>query len=84
MVLRMRQVQLTLSLVMVMTISIRAQVTDDSKPATLNLPGAEYPRIRADLRVTFRISVPNAQKVQVVPGGNDNGLGQGPFDMQGR
>jgi enterochelin esterase-like enzyme len=59
-----------------------AQGADDSKPATSNLPGAEYPRVHSDLRVTFRLSAPNAQKVQVIPGGNDNGLGQGPFDMQ--
>jgi enterochelin esterase-like enzyme len=59
-----------------------AQATDDSKPATSNLPGAEYPRVHSDLRVTFRINAPNAKKVQVVPGGSDNGLGQGPFDVQ--
>ena len=59
-----------------------AQAADDSKPATSNLPGAEYPRVHSDLRVTFRISAPHARKVQVIPGGNDNGLGQGPFDMQ--
>ncbi len=59
-----------------------AQAADDSQPATSNLPGAEYPRVHSDLRVTFRISAPNAQKVQVIPGGNDNGLGKGPFDMQ--
>jgi enterochelin esterase-like enzyme len=59
-----------------------AQAADDSKPATSNLPGAEYPRVHSDLRVTFRMSAPNAQKVQVIPGGNDNGLGKGPFDMQ--
>jgi enterochelin esterase-like enzyme len=58
------------------------QAADDSKPATSNLPGVEYPRVHSDLRVTFRVSAPNAQKVQVVPGGNDNGLGQGPFNMQ--
>jgi enterochelin esterase-like enzyme len=57
-------------------------MADDSTPATSNLPGAEYPRVHADLRVTFRVSAPNAQKVQVIPGGNDNGLGRGPFDMQ--
>jgi enterochelin esterase-like enzyme len=66
----------------VMGIAIWAHAADDSKPATSNLPSAEYPRIHADLRVTFRISAPNVQKVQVIPGGNDNGLGQGPFDMR--
>ncbi len=50
-------------------------------PATSNVPGAEYPRIQPDLRVTFRISAPAAQKVQLVPGGDDNGLGKGPIEM---
>ena len=33
-------------------------------PATTNVRGAEYPRIHPDLRVTFRIKAPNAQKVE--------------------
>jgi enterochelin esterase-like enzyme len=32
-------------------------------PATTNIRGAEYPRIHPDLRVTFRIKAPEAQKV---------------------
>src|SRR5579875_2445068 len=35
----------------------------DSVPAPTNVPGAEYPRIHPDLRVTFRIKAPDAQKV---------------------
>jgi enterochelin esterase-like enzyme len=58
-----------------------AQAADDSKPATSNVPGAEYPRVHSDGRVTFRVSASGAQKVQVQPGGGDNGLGKGPFDM---
>jgi enterochelin esterase-like enzyme len=72
---------LTLSLMAAMFCMVAAQAADGSQPATSNLPGAEYPRIHADLRVTFRVSAPGAQKVQVVPGGSDNGLGKGPFDM---
>ena len=53
----------------------------NSWPASSNVRGAEYPRIHANLRVTFRLDAPDAQKVQVQPGGGDNGLGQGPFDM---
>ena len=56
-----------------------AQAGDDSKPATSNVPGAQYPRIHPDLRVTFRVNAPAAQKVQVKPGGD--GLGKAPFDM---
>lgn len=53
----------------------------DSKPAPTNVRGAEYPRIHADNRVTFRYKAPEAKKVQLQPGGADNGLGKGPFDM---
>ncbi len=77
----MKRISLILSMV-VMSAVAWAQAADDSKPATSNLPGAEYPRVHSDLRVTFRFSAPNAQKVQVIPGGSDNGLGKGPFDMQ--
>jgi enterochelin esterase-like enzyme len=35
----------------------------DTVPAATNVQGAEYPRIHPDLRVTFRIKAPNAQKV---------------------
>jgi enterochelin esterase-like enzyme len=54
---------------------------DDSVPAPSNVRGAQYPRIHPDLRVTFRVNAPTAQKVQVQPGGSDNGLGSGPMDM---
>lgn len=54
---------------------------DEATPATSNIPGADHPRVHPDLRVTFRIRAPGAQKVQVVPGGDDNGLGAGPFEM---
>src|SRR4051812_15310340 len=33
-------------------------------PAPSNIRGAEYPRIHDDLRVTFRIKAPDAQKVE--------------------
>jgi len=38
---------------------------DDSQPASSNVPGAEYPRIHSDLRVTFRLHAPQARQVQV-------------------
>lgn len=41
------------------------QAADDSQPATTNFAGQEYPRLHADLRVTFRLKAPDAQKVQV-------------------
>ena len=55
---------------------------DDSKPATSNVPRAEYPRIHPDRRVMFRLKAPEAKSVKVQPGGADSGLGKGPYDMQ--
>jgi len=59
-----------------------AQSKDDSVPASTNVPNAEYPRIHPDLRVTFRVSAPEAKKVQILPAPRVwNGLGDGPYDM---
>src|ERR1051326_152641 len=55
---------------------------DDSRPAMSNVPQAQYPRVHADRRGTFQLRAPDAKKVQVQPGGADNGLGKGPFDME--
>jgi enterochelin esterase-like enzyme len=57
----------------------RAQAADDSQPAVSNVRGAQYPRVHADLRVTFRLKAPDARKVQLHPGGD--GLGKGDLDM---
>lgn len=38
---------------------------DDSQPATSNVAGQQYPRIHSDLRVSFRLKAPDAQKVRV-------------------
>ena len=45
--------------------SLWAQGTDDCKPSPLNIPNAPYPCVHADRRVTFRVTAPEAQKVQV-------------------
>jgi enterochelin esterase-like enzyme len=37
----------------------------ESKPASTNVPGAQFPRIDSLSRVTFRIKAPDAQKVQI-------------------
>jgi enterochelin esterase-like enzyme len=47
---------------------------DATTPATTNVPGAEYPRIHSDLRVTFRIKAPNAQTVQFQMGKRYSGV----------
>jgi len=41
------------------------QAVIDGKPASTNITGAEYPKVHADLSVTFRIKAPDAKKVQV-------------------
>ena len=51
------------------------QAADDSKPASTNIVGQDYPRVHADNRVTFRLKAPDAQKVQV-------SLGNTNLDMQ--
>ena len=51
------------------------------QPAASNVRGAEYPKVHPDLRVTFQLKAPSAQKVEVMPGGGVNGLGKGPFEM---
>ncbi len=55
---------------------------DDATPAATNVPRAEYPRVHPDGRVTFRLKAPDAKAVRVQPGGADNGLGRGPYDME--
>jgi len=42
-----------------------SQLPPDSKPATSNVRGVEYPRVTSDLRGIFRISAPEANKVQI-------------------
>ncbi|MFP5206930.1 MAG: alpha/beta hydrolase-fold protein [Acidobacteriota bacterium] len=42
-----------------------AQPPTDCKPSSLNIPGAPYPCVFPDGRATFRLSAPDAQKVQV-------------------
>ncbi len=53
--------------------SASQQPSADCKPNVLNIPGAPYPCVYPDNRVTFRVVAPDAQKVRVR-------LGQG-FDM---
>lgn len=58
-----------------------APKADEATPAISNVPGAGYPRVHPDLRVTFQLRAPAAQQVRLQPGGDDNGLGKGPFDL---
>ena len=47
-------------------------------PSPYNIPGAQYPRIESDLRVTFHFKAPDAKKVQVAITNENNNQG---FDM---
>ena len=55
---------------------------DIGTPASTNVRGAHYPCVHPDRRVTFRLEAPSARSVQLVPGGDRNGLGEGVMDMQ--
>jgi enterochelin esterase family protein len=46
-------------------VGLRGQPPADCKPSSLNIPGAPYPCIHPDNRVTFRVAAPDAQKVRV-------------------
>ncbi len=41
------------------------QVVNEGKPASSNIMGAEYAKVRGDLSITFRLKAPDAKKVQV-------------------
>src|SRR3982751_4784068 len=42
-----------------------AQNPETTRPAVSNVPGAQYPSVSEDGRVTFRLQAPQAQTVQV-------------------
>ena len=42
-----------------------AELLKNSKPASTNIPNAQYPRITPDSRAIFRVKAPEAQKVQI-------------------
>lgn len=83
-----RRVSMSLLAVLAFVVPmVHGQVTDDSKPASTSLNGSQYPRVTVDGRVIFRVKVPDAQKVQIVPLNalveniGYNGMGKGPYEM---
>jgi enterochelin esterase-like enzyme len=58
-------------------VGLRGQPPADCKPNALNIPGAPYPCIHPDNRVTFRVAAPDAQKVRVRVGGGFD-MSKGP------
>ena len=60
------------------SVAIWSAVADDGVPAPSNINNADYPRIGADLRVTFRIKAAQAKQVKLEGGA---GLVKSPLDM---
>jgi len=52
-----------------------------SFPAATNIPNADYPRVYADGRATFRLAAPEARAVQLNLAGGDRTRGEGPWPM---
>jgi enterochelin esterase-like enzyme len=42
---------------------------DDSRPASSNVPGQQYPRVDSQSRATFRVNAPGAQRMQLMLNG---------------
>ena len=86
MVMKLRS-SLALAILTVAAHALLAQANDGSKPSINNVPGASYPRVSSDGRVTFRVKAPTAQKVAIEPlNGNVehtgyNGMGKAPYEM---
>ncbi|HYV39368.1 MAG TPA: alpha/beta hydrolase-fold protein [Gemmataceae bacterium] len=51
----------------------------DSRPASTNIGNAAYPRIHADLKLTFQFKAPDAKSVKLLGAST---IFKGPFDMQ--
>src|SRR5215213_8770370 len=51
--------------VVILSASASAQVPAGCTPNALNIPGAAFPCIYSDGRVTFRVAAPDAQRVRV-------------------
>ena len=57
-----------LVLLFVVSVACFAQSNDankDFRPAPTNAPGVDFPKVDSQLRATFRVEAPNAQKVQL-------------------
>ena len=62
----MKSIALALSLTCLCAI---AQPAGDSKPASTNVMGAEFPKIDGEGRATFQLKAPDASKIQADIGG---------------
>jgi enterochelin esterase-like enzyme len=57
----------------------QAEGADGGQPAATNLGNAPYPRIHADLRLTFQLKAPDAKTVKLV---GSFGLAKGPYALE--
>ena len=68
-----RTIALSLACVLALTARFSSAQTTrpgaDSKPASTNAPGQQYPQVDSERHATFRIVAPNAQSVRVNLGG---------------
>ena len=68
---KMKKLTINLTLLLlgwILSITLTGQTLEyppDSKPASTNIPGAEYPRIDSQRRAIFRVNAPDAQSVVV-------------------
>ena len=47
------------------TVNAQTNQAADSKPASSNISGAQYPQIDSELRATFHVRAPDAKNVRV-------------------
>ena len=66
-----------MKIVMLILLACGLSWGQECKPSSLNIPGAPYPCVYPDGRVTFRVAAPDAQKVQVRLGGTHD-MTRGP------
>src|SRR6185295_7028811 len=60
---------------------VAGQTGEVARPATSNVMNAQFPAVSDDGRATFRLRAPNAARVQLQPGGSDNGLALQAVDL---
>src|SRR6516165_11853269 len=66
---------------------LQAQTPVSSTPSSTATLNSQYPSVSADRRVPFKVRIPDAKSVQIVPlakyaeNNGYNGLGKGPFEM---
>lgn len=69
-----------ITLALLLPLPVYAQL-QEGRPASSNVPGAEYPYIHRDGGVTFRVQAPQAKSVQVVGRSGKNLLSKQPINL---